>query len=234
VPKVGDTGPWIPTHFETSIIGRLLDNTLSTDYQTTTPPAPVFDAEQQDSDRAIAETLGVPWPVPALRKSAMLQNLVRCRIHGFGTPPSGLKFFKKLISLPLLRDVLVDGLQGGYSNAIDDLEISVSCPQVKTLHLRSCQLLTSEASSIVKCCPNLSTLEIAWEMRNTSKRNQASIRAKRLRFGEIGDSIARHTPNLSSLRLSASCYPYRYHSFNHPFKIGSALQQLEHLESGQC
>ena len=232
-PKLKTLELRTPSHFEDSMVARLLDATLSRGYQTAKLPQPIQGSGRQVSDRHISQAYGAPRPTSALQKSAMLQDLVSCTIQGAGAPPSGLKFFKNLISLPSLRHVAVDGVQGGYGAAIQDLMVDVLCPQVETLHLQGCQLLTNEASSIIKCCPNLLTLEMTWNEEYESSNNDASGAASRLRFGDIGDSIARHTPKLTSLCLSAYDWLYRYFTSKYPYTIGKRLQQLEHLKSLQ-
>lgn len=196
-----------------------------------TPPERIHDPEEEESEYAIVHTHGASPPTPTLQKPAMLQDLVSCTITALGACPSGLKLFKTLISLPSLRHLALEGLQGGYGNEIDDLEVGVLHPQVKSLHIWGCQLHTNEASAIIKCCPSLSSLELRWYEQYEILHNPSSDQAKRLQFGEIADSIAQHTPNLSSLRLTAFEWPHRHFSSKYPYTIGGALQRLDRLES---
>jgi hypothetical protein len=45
---------------------------------------------------------------------------------------------------------------------MNDLDSGVVCPKLRKLHLVRCRLRTNEASSIIKCYPNLSDLAIVW------------------------------------------------------------------------
>jgi hypothetical protein len=117
-PRIEELNITTPSHFATSMIARLLDTVLSESYQMGIPPSLVYDPEQDESDHAVAQMFGVLSYAPSLQRSSMLQDLVRCSISGQGAMPSGLKFFKKLISLPSLRDVSVTGLQGCYRGAM--------------------------------------------------------------------------------------------------------------------
>jgi hypothetical protein len=225
-PRVKTLEIVAPPLVETSLIARLLDTTLYKDYQTKTPPEHVSNLEQEESDHAIARMFDAPWPISSLQKAAVLEDLVSCTIHGPGAPPSGLKFFKNLISLPSFRILEIGSLQGGYGNAIDDLEIGTPCPQLEKLCLYGCQLLTNESSSIVTCCPNLSTLKVTWAEDVVGSHNNSSDRDRCLRFGEIADAIAQHAPKLSSLLLSAFEWRYRHSSSVYPHTLGIALQQM--------
>jgi len=211
-----------PPHFETSIIARLLDTALSKGYQAMQPPSSIHDPEQEESDYAVAHVFGASWPAPPLQKPNMLQDLVKCAISG--SSPSGLRFFKNLISLPTLQQVILCDLEGGYENAISDLEINAPCRRLRNLTLHSCRLLTNEAAAIVQCCPELATLEISWRAGFDWSRSQSSKRDLRLKFGVIADAIAAYTPGLTSLRLSASEWRPRHFSAGYPYTIGRSLQ----------
>jgi hypothetical protein len=230
-PRIEELNITTPSHFATSMIARLLDTVLSESYQMGTPPSLVCDPEQDESDHAVAQMFGVPSYTPSLQKSSMLQDLVRCSISGPGAMPSGLKFFKKLISLPSLRDVSVTGLQGCYHGAVNDLDSSVVCPQLRKLHLVRCRLRTNEASSIINCCPNLSNLAIVWSDFSCIVHELPSDGDWRLKFGEIGDTILKFTPSLESLDLQADQWPHRHFSSDYPYTIGESLRHLEHLTS---
>jgi hypothetical protein len=230
-PRIQELNITTPAHFATSMIARLLDTVLSESYQMGTPPSLVYDPEQDVSDHDVAQMFGVPWYTPSSQKSSMLQDLVRCNISGPGAMPSGLKFFKKLISLPSLRDVSVTGLQGCYHGAMNDLDSGVVSPKLRKLHLVSCRLRTNEASSIIKCCPNLSDLAIIWSDYSCIVHELPPDGDWRLKFGEIGDAILEFTPNLESLDLQADQWAHRYFSSDYPYTIGESLRQLEHLTS---
>jgi hypothetical protein len=226
-PKLKTLEITTTSHFETSPIAKLLDIAVSKDYQMTTPPDSVHDPEQEESDYAIAQMFGASWPAPALQKVHMFRDLAECTIRGQGIHPSGLKFFKNLISLPALRRLDLTGLRGGYDNAISDLEIGVTCTRLRNLTLESCQILTTEACSIIRCCPELLTLHMTW---HDSIQDLSSERDQRLQFGSIADAIAEHTPKLTSLQLATPEWPYRYLSSQYPYTIGKSLQQLKHLK----
>jgi hypothetical protein len=230
-PRIEELNITTPSHFATSMIARLLDTVLSESYRKGTPPSLVYDPEQDHFDHAVAQMFGIPSYAPSLQKSSMLQDLVRCTIRGSGAMPSGLKFFKKLISLPSLRDVSVTGLQGCYHGAMDDLDSGVVCPQLRKLHLVRCRLRTNEASSVIKCCPNLSDLAIIWSDISCIVHELPSDEDWRLKFGEIGDAILKFTPNLEFLNLQADQWPHRHFSSDYPYTIGESLRQLDYLTS---
>ena len=162
-PKLKTLDIRAPRQFETSIIARLLDTTLSKSYQMMITTEAIPDPEQEESNYAVAQMFGASWPAPAPQKPDMFHDLVQCAINvSGGRYPSGLKFFKNLISLPALQEVVLSGLEGGYRNAISDLEISVPCTRLRNLTLQSCRLLTNEAASVIRCCPGLVKLEIVW------------------------------------------------------------------------
>lgn len=231
-PKIKELSIDTPPQFATSVIGRLLDTTLSEGYQTETPPGPVHDPEQEESDYAIAQMFDISSNVPTLQKPLMLQDLVKCRISGSGTMPSGLKFLKKLISLPSLQDLSVSNLQGSlFINATSDLEGAVPCIHMRKLDLPGCSLRTSEVSSIVACLPNLIKLTMLWDKGFGDSDNQTLDQDWILRFGVIADAIATHIPRLESLDLSAALSLQRHFPSEHPYTIGKGLRQMEHLES---
>lgn len=229
-PKLKTLGITTPPHFETSLIARLLDTAISKDYQMMTPPDPVHDPEQEESDYAIAQMFGASWPAPALQKANLFRDLVECSIHGLGTCPSGLKFFGNLISLPSLQYVRLSGLRGGHDNAMSDFEIGETSTRLKNLTLNSCQILTSEACAVIQCCPELVSLQMTWHVGFGSSRDQSSERDQRLQFGIIADAIAAYTPRLTSLQLSTPAWPYRHSSSEYPYTVGRSLQQLKHLK----
>ena len=218
-----------PSHFETSMIARLLDKVLSENYKEMALPETVHDFEQEESDYAIAQMFGAPWPAPALQKPNMFQDLVTLAIRGTGRCPSGFGFFKKLISLPSLQNLILTGLRAGSNDAIRELATSVPRTRLKTLSIQACQLLTSEASSIIQCCPDLLTLEMTWL--DLYDRSHDESTDMRLQFGYIVDAIATHAPKLTSLHLCAGGWPLRHFSSEYPCTVGSSLQHMKHIKS---
>lgn len=219
-----------PSQFESSIIARLMDLAVSEDYRMMQIPERPYEPEQEESDYAIAQMFGASWPGPTMQKASTFQDLVKCAILGSGRCPSGLRFFKNLISLPAILDVSLSGLQGGYDIAMSDLEIGVPRSRLRKLSLPVCDLLTSEAAKIIQCCPELSTLEMTWRV-GLDRSSQSSERDQRLQFGIIADAIAAHMPKLTFLRLSADEWPHRHFSSKYPYTIGTSLQRLKHLEN---
>lgn len=165
-----------------------------------------------------------------MQKPNMLQRLVKCAIRGAGKCPSGLKFFKNLISLPAMEHVVLTGLQGGYDNSLSDLEIGVPCSRLRNLTLYACDLLTSETALMIQSCPELLKLEITWYDDSDGSHGQSSEPDHRLQFGVIADAITAYTPKLTALRLRCSRWSYRYVSTEYPYTIGTSLQPLKHLK----
>jgi hypothetical protein len=177
-PKLQTLDIRTSAHFETSLIARLLDNAFSKDYQSMKPPVPIHNPEQEESDYAVAQMFGASWPAPALQKPSMFQDLVRCAICGAGRYPSGLKFFKNLISLPAIQEVKMYNLESGYDRATSDLEISAPCTRLRKLTLPFCRLPTHEVVSVIQYCPGLVMLDISWWL----SIDQLSERDPRLKF----------------------------------------------------
>lgn len=233
-PKIKEWNIWSPPHSDFSLVIRLLEVTLSKGYQTAKPPDPVYDFDQDESDYALARMFETSWRVPELQKSAMLQDLKRCALRGEGMPPFSFGFFRKLLDLPALQDLLITSLQGGYGASIGDLKIDMPCIQLKKLTLVDCRLRTCEVSAIIQCCPNLLDLSIQWDMSMGDNvdiiHNDPAKQDYRLRFGHIGDAIASHVPKLESLNVASHQWKYRHSVLEYPYTIGEALRPLEHLK----
>lgn len=228
-PRIKELDITVPPHFTTSMIARVLDTTLSRDYQKKTLPELLYDPEQEEADYAVAQMFEISSQATLnWQKPSMLQDLVRCSLTGAETLPFGFKFFKKLICLPSLQELSISGLQGGYDNATDDLEVGVASTNVRRLSLQDCHLSTVETSSIIRCCPNLLGLTIVWVdyLADTPAEQDC-----RLRFGDIGDAIVSYTSNLRSLRLLAPRRRHYNSSSGYPYTLGKSLQPLNHLAS---
>ncbi|GAB7328085.1 hypothetical protein MBLNU13_g00122t1 [Cladosporium sp. NU13] len=209
---------------------RVMDNALSKEYRMMTTPESIHDSAEEESDHAIAQMFGASWHASALQEPNIFQDLVECAIRGSGRCPSRLKFFKNLISLPALQYLVFHGSEGGCEDAISDLEVSVPSTRLRKLTLKDCKLLTSEASSIVQCCPELVMLDMSWNPGFGNRHIQSSEQVQSLQFGKIADAIAANTPRLTSLRLSATHWPRHRSSLAYPDTIGTSLQRLKHLK----
>lgn len=231
-PKIKELNIWNPPQYKVSLVVRLLELTLSKEYRTATPPDPVYDFEQDESDFALAQMFGAPWRRPELQKSAMLETLEKCALHGTG--PFSFSFFRKFLDLPALQDLFISSLHGGYGASLGDLKVDVPCTQLKKLTLVDCRLRTCEISSIIQCCPNLLDLSIHWDSYMVENidviHNDPSMQDYPLSFGQVGDAIVSYAPMLKSLNMAAHQWPYRHSVSEYPNTMGKALQRLEHLE----
>lgn len=134
-PKIKELHIYNTAQAENPLLIRLLEITLSNDYKTAKPPDLVNDFEQDEADYALAQMFDIPWRRPALKKSAMLQDLERFTLGGDCAHPVDCSFLKKLLELPALQNLSIDSLHGGYGAALSDLKVSAPANKLKKLQL---------------------------------------------------------------------------------------------------
>lgn len=96
-----------------------------------------------------------------------------------------------------------------------------------------CELDTADILEIIQSCPELTELELEWNIGwgnfTGQDMTQSSKQDWRVRLGEIADALAKHIPNLRVLKMASAVLEGQHPSSDHPYAIGKALQQPEHL-----
>lgn len=218
-----------PLDFGTSTFAKLLNIATSPAFQNKSLPNPLPDPEEEESDYIVSQMFAASWPERNLQKPRVLQHLRSLKIRSPGPTGLALDFFKNLISLPSLQQLQVCNLWGGYRGSIAALRPVAQCPQLNSLMLPDCRLSSNEVAAIIRCCSGLTSLTVTWdslyEMTSDSRDEKWC-----LKFGDIGEAIATHTPLLEHLTLDSTdgwlnfgAQPKR------PYILGSSLADIPRL-----
>jgi hypothetical protein len=190
------------------------------------------DFEQEESDYIIAQMFGRPWPDQKLQKPLVLQSLSRLLLWNPGLANLSVECIAQILTLPSLTTFEAHGMnyRDSPKSMYEALNWSGRKSKLQHLELHECQASTDNLSEILKFCPKLEYLVLAWDDYDASNSVLDLDDKHCLEYGNIAKTIAEYTPDLKSLELDGSqgwenvgAQP------KHPFIIGDNLHSMEHL-----
>jgi hypothetical protein len=191
------------------------------------------DFEQEESDYIIAQMFGRPWPDQKLQKPLVLQSLRRLTLWDPGLANLSVTCIAQILTLPSLLTFETHGVNYRDSPKVlyEALDWSGQKSKMRSLELHECQASSDNLSEILKFCPQLERLVIAWDDYDATMSVLDPDDKLCLEYGNIAKTIAKHNPHLKSLELDGSrgwenvgAQP------KHPFIIGDKLHAMDHLE----
>jgi hypothetical protein len=220
--------------FDTSLLAELL-GILHGKSRTTEPlPETEPDFEQEESDYIIAQMFGRPWPDQKLQKPLVLQSLRQLTLWEPGLANLSVACIAQLLTLPSLLIFESRGMnyRDNPEYIYEALNWSGQKSKLQSLTLLECQASTDVLAEILKFCPKLEDLTVAWDDYDatTSVFDLDSDSKLCLEYGSIAEAVAKFTPHLRKLELDGSrgwenvgAQP------KHPFIIGDNLHSMKHL-----